>query len=260
MLGLRFEKHLMQKKKLGGQRRPGYKSKSSNNKNSSKVKQESYSQFHDTITPMLLCKELGGFPSVYKWRYSVSATNVVMPLSVNPSTGITWGFNFPHNRLNLGWANLTGPYNSYVITSSFARVMAVNKSAATSYRVTSTPINAALLLGLPLPTDDRFVTSPFSQSRIVTPIGSGPNMVNIESGFPVNKVAGLSRPVDQFADAYSGYTGSANSVQVYTLPANDYYWNFTIQSLDGTAIPANTVFMSLVVIYDVLFFDRLPVY
>jgi hypothetical protein len=238
------------------------KSKKSKKHNVQKslVKQESYNQYHDTVSMSLTCKEIGGFPSVYRWRYSASQTGQAFPISANPSSGFSQGFNYPTNVTQLGWSNLTDIYNSYVVTGSFLRVMVVNKSATSAYRITTCPINASLLAALPTVTDDVFVNNPFSSSKVVATAGSSPNLVNLESGFPVHKIAGLSKPVDQFADSYSGFTGSANSVSIFTRPNDDYYWYISCQSMDGTTIPATTIYCSLIHIYDVVFFDRLPKY
>jgi hypothetical protein len=224
------------------------------------ISQNDYKTYHTTVTPSLSCQEIAGFPSVYKWRYSTSATNQSFSVSTNPSTAFTQGFNYPYIQSSLGWSNLSDVYNKYCVTRSFVRLTVINKSTTVSYRVNVVPINSYILTSLPLATDDFFVDNPFSEFKVVSPLGSGPNLVNIQMDLPVHLVAGLPKPVDQFADQYCGTTGSANSTETFAAPISDYSWIYSVQSMDGTTIPALTIYYAVTHIYEVTFFDRLPKY
>jgi hypothetical protein len=224
------------------------------------ISQNDYKTYHRTVTPALSCKELAGFPSIYQWRYSLSATNNVFAASANPSTANTQGFNYPSTLGGLGWTNLSDIYNKYFVTRSFVRLTVINKSTTVSYRVNVVPINSYILTSLPLATDDLFVNNPFSEFKVVSPLGSGPNVVNIEVDLPVHSVAGLPKKIDQYADQYCGTTGSANSTESFAAPISDYSWIYSVQSMDGSSIPVTTIYYSVVHVYEVTFYDRLPKY
>jgi hypothetical protein len=168
-------------------------------------------------TPLLICKQLGGFPAIYRWIYRVAFTNSAFPISVNTSTSLLYGFNWPQSQFNLGWIVLGDVYDSYVIRGSTFRARVYNKSTTVGYRVNLVPFNTNTLTTVPFSSDNVLVDNPFAVTTDVSVVTSN-NIAEVQSSQMTHKVAGLQKPVDEFADSYDGFIGGANSNKAFTKP------------------------------------------
>jgi hypothetical protein len=205
-----------------------------------------------------MCLQIGGFPSTYIWRYSVTQAATPFSLSSNPSTGLAYGFNYPQSTSGIGWTVLSDVYDAFIVRHSFAKCTVTNKSTTVSYRVNLVPVDSNIILYPPV-SDSALVSNPFSVTTELGPLGSI-NTAVVESSIPVHKFFGLKKPMDQFADSYTGYTGSANSTHSYANPTSTAFWSLSISSSDGSAIPATTIYVNVSFIYEIIFFERLPLY
>ncbi len=194
---------------------------------------------------------------MYKWRYQNTSGVVSFPVSANLSTGLSYGFNWPNYQTDKGWSNLSQVYDGYVIVSSYIRVMVFNKSTTVAYRLTTCPYRDNMLSSFPLTSDFYFVDNPLSMTKICGPIGDGSNTIEFSNGATVQQVAGLPKPVTQANDTYCGTVGGANSAGSFSKPLDDINWAFTISSLDGSTIAATTVYATVQILYDIIFFNPL---
>jgi len=226
------------------------------NKNSQQSRANITSSEH-VVTRVVTVKELGGFPSVYRWSYPVSTLVNVLTTQSIPTSEITYPLNYPQSVVGLGYVPLSSVYDNYVVVGSSIRVDFLNKSTTTSFRCNITPYDEDG--ALPTATDSKYLSNPFSVNHLVGPAGSV-NTQRLETAVTLQSLAGYNKPVDQFADALSGYTGGVNSSIAFTAPTDKYGWYVSASTSDGTNFPATTVYFSVLVIYDILFFGKLPAY
>jgi hypothetical protein len=230
--------------------------KTNNKKSKNTQKIFSFQKEHEKVTKVSTVQELGGFPGSYHWRYSISATNAVFAIAANPASMFALNLNSPGNRAGYGWPTLSLVYDSYLVKSCHVFATVFNKSTTESYRFTIAPFNSEQATAYPTPTDDQWANNPFSATAVVGNSGSE-NVKTLSNSISIPRLAGLPK-IDQSYDSYAAYTGSLNSLNVFSIPQESYKWNFSIQSLDGSTIPAATVYVTYNIIMDLIFFDKLP--
>jgi hypothetical protein len=230
--------------------------KKSNKRKNSTQKVPSWHKDHELVTKSATINELGGFPGMYHWRYGASGTNAVFAISANPSSMFNFGLNFPTNVLGYGFPTLSLVYDTYFIKKSTIHTTIFNKSTTESYRYTIAPYNFDESAAYPTTVDDQWANNPFSVSTVVANSGSE-NVKQLNNSTTIPRLAGLPK-IDQANDSYSGYIGGSNSLNTFSKPLEQYRWNVSVQSLDGSSIPAATLYMAWNIIYDIVFFDKLP--
>jgi hypothetical protein len=211
---------------------------------------------HEVFTKSSTVNELGGFAGSYHWRYGYSFTNGVFAIAANPASMFNLGLNYPTAFTGYGWPTLSLVYDSYIVKRCALYVNVFNKSTTVAYRLTLCPYNFDELAAYPTVTDDQFANNPFGVSVVVGNSGSS-NVKLLANAVDMPRLAGLPK-IDQSYDSYTGYIGGSNSDQTFTKPQQQYRWNVSIQSMDGSTIPANTVYCSVNLIYDIVMFDKLP--
>ncbi len=216
-----------------------------------------YQSLKQQVTLRATVLSTGGFPSQYLWRYQVTSGSVAMPVSANASTGLPFGFNWPNYQTDRGWSILSQVYDNYCIVSSYIRILAFNKSTSVAYRLTTCPYRDNLLSSYPLTSDFYFIDSPMSMSDIIGVVGDGSNTIETANAATVQKVCGLSKPIDITNDTYCGSIGGSNSAGSFAKPLDDVNWSVSVSSLDGSTIPATTIYMTVQIMYDVIFYNPL---
>jgi hypothetical protein len=246
-----FMNHKQQPKSRSTQKNKDKKSKKSGTQQVVPWKTE-----HEVYTKSSTIKELGGFPGYYNWRYGHSATNAPFAIAAQPASMFNLGLNYPTAFTGYGWPTLSLVYDSYVIKRCALYINVFNKSTTVAYRLTICPYNFDELTAYPTATDDQFANNPFAVSVVVGNSGSS-NVKLLSNAIDMARLAGLPK-IDQANDSYTGYVGGSNSDQVFTKPQQQYRWNVSIQSMDGSTIPATTLYCSFNLIYDIVMFDKLP--
>lgn len=204
--------------------------------------------------------DVGGLPAELKWHYLVQDRYEAIPLSASQSSGVKFAFNYPEDRVSLGWPLLSGAYQGFCVTASHMRVLFTNKSTSVSYRVAVTPYNEATNISIPPTNDNILISSPFSKQSLLGPVAGNAGSIHVDNRVDVHRLFGLPQKVSPVVDDYCGDIGGANTSFSYAAPIIKGSWAVTCSTTDGTTVPANTVYVAVSILYDVTFYDKLPVF
>jgi hypothetical protein len=204
-------------------------------KRTNKTQQRKNRFVKNRVTSVRL-RDFGGMPDIIKVTLKTSIGFVGLGVSTAVANGKSYFLNQGTTGI-LGWPTFSGVYDSYMVHAARIKVFFSNTSTTIPVRCLIFPYDTDLLTSLPLTEDDTFVEAKYAKTAVVSNSGGGRDSVSVSNSVSVSELVGFQASAQQVN--LTGYTGSANSISVYTAPLDQWKWYVSVQSMTGAYLASN---------------------
>lgn len=247
-------------KSSGNNQKKSYGSKRRNQANVDKNKGFRFNS--PNIRTKVIAPDVGGFADEYHCTLQYQVLGQLQGSGSTTSAIATYFINSPGSLTHApkGWAVLINVYNQYLVKGFSARVTATNLSATIPVKTFVVPVNsdyaAALVSNIPdLSETDGVI------SRQMGISSGGHDAFTLDYPYTqISALAGLTHPVNQDNDDFSGFTGSPNSASTYLIPRINFQLVVAFASLTGANLANNSISLGIELRMNVVFFGKLPIY
>lgn len=158
-----------------------------------------------------------------------------------------------------GWNTLADVYNKFIVHAGSIIVKAVNTSATIPINMAIFPSNFEEISG-DLNNYEEWSEYPYCKNAILTPVSGSRSSIIMKHSMASKKIFGTKK-LSSVDENYVGYTGSAQSSNVYTVPTEMWRFILGFNTLDGTTnIGTGTILCNIKMKFKIEFFERLKGY